>query len=102
MTRRNRKPQLSDVYIAPTPIKGPAQLAVYLAKKVKLKQNPAKEAVVIWLDDQDRPTIAWTELTPEDLNSIWRYFSFVVEDIFREAFYDQLFQPEDYNGDERG
>ena len=100
MTRRNQKPQLSDVLICPTPIKGPAQLAVHLAKKAKLKQNPAVEAVVIWLDEQGRPDIAWTELNPEELQSIWRYFSFVVEDIFREAFYDQLLHPEDYEQDE--
>ena len=99
MTKRNRAPQLSDILICRTPIKGPAQLAVHLAKKAKLKQNPATEAVVIWIDEQGRPDIAWSELTPEELQSIWRYFTIVVDDIFREAFYDQLFHPEEYNDD---
>lgn len=97
MTKRNHRPQLSDVLICPTPIKGPPQLAVHLAKQAKKKQNPATEAVVIWMDEQGRPDIAWSELTPEELQSLWRFFSFIVEDIFREAFYDQLPYPEDYD-----
>ena len=90
-----RKPKLSDVLICPTPIQGVPQLAVYLAKKANLKRNPAKQAVVIWVHENGDPDIKWTELDEQDLDTLRRYFDTVVDDIYREQWYDQLSHPEE-------
>jgi hypothetical protein len=95
MTKRERKPKLSDILIAKTPIQGVGQLAVYLAKKAKLKNNPATEAVVIWFYENGEPDIVWSELDAPELDTLRRYFDFVVEDVFREQWYDQLSHPDD-------
>ena len=85
-----RKPKLSDILIAHTPIQGVQQLAVYLAKMADRKRNPAKQAVVIWFYENEEPDIVWSELDAQDLDSLRRYFNFVVDDIFREQWKEQL------------
>ncbi len=100
MKKQGRKPKLSDILIAHTPIQGVRQLAVYLAKKADLKRNPAKHAVVIWLHENGDPDIVWSELDAQDLDSLRRYFNFVVADIFREQWREQLSVPWE-EGDER-
>ena len=90
MTKRERKPKLSDVLIADTPIQGVGQLAIYLAKKANLKRNPAKRAVVIWFYENGDPDIVWSEVDPQELDSLRRYFNMVVEDVFREQWREQF------------
>jgi hypothetical protein len=90
MTKRERKPKLSDVLICPTPIQGVSQLAVYLAKKAKLKRNPATQAVVIWFYENGEPDIVWSEVDPRELDSLRRYFDMVVDDVFREQWREQF------------
>ena len=85
---------LEDVYILPTVHKGPAQLAVHLAKLAAQKANPVVEAVVIWIDANGDPGIAWSELTAADLLQLEKYLSIVNDDIFREEWQGQLIQPE--------
>ena len=95
MPPRKRKPKLSDILIARTEVQGPAQLAVYLAKRVARKRNPCKQAVVIFMYENGDPDIVWSELDAEGLATMHRYFGCVLEDIFREQWYGQLSHPED-------
>jgi len=85
---------LEDVYILPTLHKGPAQLAVHLAKLAAQKENPVTEAVLLWIDANGDPGIAWSELTASELLQLEKYLSIVNDDIFREEWSDQLIQPE--------
>jgi hypothetical protein len=51
--------------------------------------------VVIWFYENGEPDIVWSELDAPELDTLRRYFDFVVEDIFREQWYDQLSHPGD-------
>jgi len=95
MPPKKRKPKLSDILIARTEVQGPAQLAVYLSKQVAKKRNPCTQAVVIFQYENGDPDIVWSELDAQDLDTLRRYFNTVVEDIFREQWYDHLSHPED-------
>jgi hypothetical protein len=74
---------LEDVYILPTLHKGPAQLAVHLAKLAAQEENPVTEALVLWFDADGAPGIAWSELTPDELLQLEKYLRIVNDDIFR-------------------
>ena len=87
---------LEDVYILETKIKGPAQLAVFLAQLAKRKKNPVTEACLVWIDSENKPGIAFTELTNSDLLQLEKYLHFVNEDIYREAWHNELIQIWDY------
>ena len=89
---------LADVYILPTPIKGPTQLAVHLAQLAKLKKNPVTEAVVLYTHSDNKPGIAWTELTNADLLQLHKFLGIALDDIYREEWREQLYEPE--NGEE--
>lgn len=101
MPPSKRKPKLSDILIARTSVQGPAQLAVYLAKQVAKKRNPCKHAVVIFMYENEDPDIVWSEVDPQDLDTMRRYFNTVVEDVFREQWYPFLSHPEE-DDDEPG
>jgi len=90
---------LEDVYILNTRIKGPAQLAVFLAQLAKRKDNPVTEAVVIWIDSENKPGIAFSELTNSDLLQLEKYLHLVNEDIYRETWENELIQIWNYDGE---
>ena len=81
---------LADVYILPTKIRGPAQLAVHLAQLAKDKENPALEAIILYIDSDNNPGIAWSELTNSDLLQLHQFLTIVIDDVYREEWSNVL------------
>ena len=45
---------------------------------------------MVWIHENGEPDIVWSELDAQGLDSLRRYFNFVVDDIFREQWQEQL------------
>ena len=85
---------LKDICTIETGIRGPAQLAVKLAKMAALEDNPITDCVVVYFDKEGYPGVAFTTMLPEELGELERFLRLVIDDMHKELWWAEL-NPED-------
>ena len=85
---------LADVYILPTKIRGPSQLAVHLDQLTRGKE-PITEALILYIGADNNPGIAWSELTISDLLQLHQFLTIVIDDVYREEWREVLIPLDD-------
>jgi len=81
---------LKDICTIETGIRGPAQLAVKLAKYAARDENPVKDCVVIYFDELGWPGIMFTSMDVEELAELERFFRMVGDEIHKELWREAL------------
>ena len=72
--------RLDEVLTINSRIRGPADLAVKLAKAAKRKRNPITDAVLLTVDSQGSPGAAWTTMSSGELADLERFFRLVLDE----------------------
>ncbi len=74
---------LEDVLTIECGIRGPAALAVKLAKAVKRKTNPIVDVLIVTRDSSGKPGGAWSTMTLQDVDELRRFIGAVLDDEYR-------------------
>ena len=81
---------LKDICTIETNIRGPAQLAVKLAKGAAREENPIKDCAVIYFDALGWPGLMFTTMKVEELGELERFFRMVTDEIHKELWRAEL------------
>lgn len=72
--------RLDEILTINCRVRGPADLAVKLAKSAKRKRNPIVGAVLITVDSNGSPGAAWTSMSGGELVELERFFKLVLDE----------------------
>jgi len=81
---------LKDILTVETGIRGPAQIAVKLAKMVAQKDNPVVDCVVAYFTADGWPGMMFTTMAPEELGELERFLRMVNDEAHRDLWRDSL------------
>ena len=72
--------RLEDILTIDAGLRGPAELAIKLAKAAKRKRNPVVSALLVTIDAEERPGAAWTEMGITELCEIERFLRLCLDE----------------------
>jgi hypothetical protein len=90
---------LEDVLTIESGIRGPAQLAVKLAKMVAQKENPITDCVLVYFTSDGWPGMMFTTMDPEELGELERFFRMVNDEAHSDLWRSSL-ELEEYDDED--
>lgn len=81
---------LEDVLTIECGLRGPASIAVKLAKAVRRKRKPIVDVVVITRDTDGKPGAAWSTMTLQEVDELRRFIDLAIEDEYRREWGTEL------------
>ena len=75
--------KLEDILVIDAGLRGPAEMAVKLAKSAKRKRNPVIDVLLITIDSEGKPGAAWTSMRSGELAELERFLRLCLDEHFR-------------------
>lgn len=74
---------LEDVLTIECGRRGPADIAVRLARAVRRKRNPIVDVLIVTRDSSGKPGAAWSTMTLQDVDEMRRFIDEAIRDEYR-------------------